>query len=579
MMGRAGDRLTPLADSDGIDPARLFAPRGSSAEPVRNARPRIIAIAFAMVAAVMVLTARAADLAIFRVDPHFRERPTNTAVLHPRGRIVDRNGELLAGNLRTWNVYVKRKEVDDPVRLANRLGALQGVPPARVLEQRLQGHKGRARIARNVTPKQKLAIFDLAEPGIQFEPHLTRFYPNGDLAAHVLGWVDADGDGAAGIEKSENKFLKDPDHILRLSIDSWVQFTVQDELKKAVNEFKPKAAIAIVTKIPTGEVLALADWPSFDPNHFGTALPDHRRNRAVTDPYELGSVFKPLTLAMALETGMKMKKMRINVANPLVIAGRKIRDFHPGPSPMDGEAILVHSSNKGAARLALHVGAQRQQEFLDKFGLMVPAQLQLPGAVGPYMASSDWPKIKTATIGYGHGLSVTAASFVAALGGVVNAGNRVPLTLLKTKENQVEPTPIVSVATSHDVRTAMRSVVTEGTGRKANVPGYGVAGKTGSAEKWDPQTGAYAKHRNVSSFVGVFPYEEPQYLVFVLLDEPQGNRLTHGWETAGWNAAPTVGNIIRRIGPLLHAPYSSPDAKPADNLTAQNTGPKAENDH
>lgn len=569
MIGRAGDRLTPLADSDGIDPARLFAPKGSSAEPVRNARPRIIALALAMVAAALVLTARAADLALFRVNPHFHQQTASTDVLHPRGRIVDRNGELLAGNLRTWNVYVQRKEVDDPVRLAKRLGALPGVPPARVLETRLQGHAGRARIARNVTPKQKQAIFDLAEPGIQFEPHLTRFYPNGDFASHVLGWVDADGVGAAGIEKSENAYLKDPDHVLQLSIDSRVQFTVQDELQKAVKEFKPKAAIAIVTKIPTGEVLALADWPSFDPNHFGTALPDHRRNRAVTDPYELGSVFKPLTLAMALETGMKLKQMRIDVASPLIIAGRKINDFHPGPSPMNGIAILVHSSNKGAAKMALHVGAARQQEFLDKFGLMAPSHLQLPGVVGPYMASTDWPDIKTATIGYGHGLSVTAASFVSALGGVVNNGNKVPLTLLKTAENQVEPTPIVSVATSHDVRTAMRAVVTDGTGKKANVPGYGVAGKTGSAEKWDPETGAYAKHRNVSSFVGVFPYEEPQYLVFVLLDEPQGNRLTYGWETAGWNAAPTVGNIIKRIGPILHAPYTNPDAAPADNLTAQ----------
>ncbi|MCF6293451.1 MAG: penicillin-binding protein 2, partial [Robiginitomaculum sp.] len=412
-------------------------------------------------------------------------------------------------------------------------------------------------------------IFELSEPGVTFELQVKRVYPNGSLASHLLGWVNADGFGASGVERSFEARLRDKEDDLKLSIDSRVQFTLEDELQKAIVLHKPLAAIGLVTHIPTGEVLALASWPDFDPNHFSTTTPDHRRNRALIDPYELGSVFKPLTMAMALESGMKMDEINIDVKQKLVIAGREIKDFHPGPSPMNATDILVHSSNKGAARLALRTGAKAQRKYLERFGLLAPAQIELRGSANAYMVSNNWSDIKTATIGFGHGLSVSPLSFVSALSGVVNNGLQVPLTVLPADNDNLVTKYVVSPETSRLVRTAMRRVVIEGSGKKADVPGYGVAGKTGSAEKWDSKLSAYAKDRNVSSFVAVFPWESPQYMVFVLLDEPQGGITTFGWETAGWNAAPAVHNIIERIGPLLDAPYSRPDQVAESELSAQ----------
>ncbi len=555
MIGKSSDRLTPLADMEGIELSRLFTPKGDGAAAVQNTRPRIAALSMALVAAAFVLAARAADLAIFSSDQSGAIRQQAAVIQQPRARIVDRNGVLLAGNIETWDVYVRRMDIDNVGRLAQRLSVLDGVPGREVLAHRLTGTRGRARIARQVTPKQRQAIFDLAEPGVEFERKLSRYYPNSSLAAHLLGWVDADGFGAEGAEKVFDARLRESPQPLELALDARVQFTLEDELEKAVAQHKPLAATGIITRIGTGEVLAMASWPNFDLNHFNTTTPDHRRNRAVTDPYELGSVFKPLTLAMALESGMQMDDIEIDVKQKLEIAGRQIRDFHPGPSPMNGTDILVHSSNKGAARLALATGGAQQREYLDQFGLLDPAPIELRESAAPYMASNEWSKIKTATIGFGHGLSVTPASFVAALGGVVNDGYKVPLTLLLPNLASQEPVQVVSSQTSAHVRKAMRKVVTDGSGRRADVPGYHVAGKTGSAEKWDSKTSQYSRDRNVSSFVAVFPWEAPQYLVFILLDEPQGGRATFGWETAGWNAAPTVKAVIERIGPLLDAPF------------------------
>ncbi len=562
------DRLTPLADLDRVDPSRLFAPNSGDVSPVQKVRPRIAALAMAMGAAAFVLMARAADLAIFQPEPSKSAQKTVAVTKHPRARILDRNGLLLAGNIETWDAYVHRADIDDPARLAKRLATLDGLPSVQTLQQRLSGKTGRARIARALTPNQRTAIFNLAEPGVQFESTLRRYYPNERLASHVLGWVNADGIGAEGAEKAFEARLRDDETPLYITLDSRVQFTLEDEMQKAAKIHKPKAMVGIITHIPSGEVLAMASWPDFDLNHYNTTKPDHRRNRAVTDPYELGSVFKPLTLAIALETGMQMEQAKFDVKTKMVIAGRKIRDLHPGPSPMSATDVLVHSSNKGAAQMALASGADKQREYLQRFGLLDAAPIELRESARPYMASPSWSRIKTATIGYGHGISVTPLAFVAALGSVANDGKKLPLTLLPLSNTRTTPVQVVSAKTSYSMRAALRKVVTDGTGRRADVPGYGVAGKTGSAEKWDSSTSSYATDRNVSSFVAMFPWEAPQYMVFVLFDEPQGGKSTYGWETAGWNAAPTVQGVIKRIGPLLNAPFSNPQDPPDPQLSA-----------
>jgi len=563
------DRQAPLADVQGVNLSQLFSSSGAGDSEMRQARLRIGSLAMALAATAVLLVARAADLAMFAapetVSAGVELKSDNPA----RARLVDRNGVLLAADIETWDVYVRRVDIDDASRLAKRLILLDGVPPYDVLVRRFAGDRGRARIARSVTPKQRQAIFELAEPGVEFEAKVQRIYPNGKLASHLLGWVNADGFGASGVESFFDERLRSNVEPLMLSLDSRVQFSLEDELKKAVILHKPVAAIGVVTHIPSGEVLAMASWPDFNPNHFSTTTPDHRRNRALTDPYELGSVFKPLTMAMALESGMELQKISIDVKKKLVIAGREIRDFHPGSSPMSATDILVHSSNKGAARLALKIGAEQQQTYLRRLGLLDPVPIELRGSADAYMASDDWSQVKTATIGFGHGLSVTALSFVAGLSAVVNDGKKLSLTVLPRPSPDTGFTQVVSAETSLQVRRAMRKVVMDGSGRRADVPGYGVAGKTGSAEKWDPKISGYAKDRNVSSFVAVFPWESPEYLVFVLLDEPQGGVETFGQETAGWNAAPAVRNIIARIGPLLDAPFTHPDQIPSSELSAQ----------
>ncbi len=574
-MASGRDELTPLADVQGISLSRLFAANSNAQDKVRKARHRISILTLTLGAVAIVLIARSADLAVLADPKSEALRVATKDEVQPRARLIDRNGALLAANIKTWDVYVRRVDIDDPARLAARLSRLDGVSSFEVLKKRLSGKRGRARIARSVTPRQRKAIFELAEPGIEFEEKTRRIYPGGRLASHLLGWVNADGVGAAGVEHSFDERLQQDTSPLRLSIDSRVQFSLEDELRKAVELHKPIAAVGIVTHIPSGEILAMASLPDFDPNHFNTASPDTRRNRALTDPYELGSVFKPLTMAMALESGMELQNIRIDVNKKLIIAGREIRDFHPGSSPMSATDILVHSSNKGAARLALAIGSKKQRKYLQSYGLLDPAPIDLKGSADDYMASSEWSQVKTATIGFGHGLSVTPLSFVAALSAIVNNGQKTSLKVLaqNPKDNAHAPQQqVVSAETSLTVRRAMREVVLEGSGRRADVPGYGVAGKTGSAEKWDPKISGYARDRNVSSFVAVFPWESPEYMVFVLLDEPQGGDSTFGQETAGWNAAPTVHNIIKRIGPLLNAPYSSPNKVPPAKLIVQAEG-------
>ncbi len=550
----AGRGTVPLADAEHIDIAELFSLPGAQRNAVRAARPRLMLFAMVFALGFAVLMARSVGLTLLAHQPvQARNHNAVIAQLPPRARITDRNGALLVSSIETYSAYIERAYIDDPARLAARLSRINGMADEAVLRRRLQGGRGRASLGHRLTPKIRDALFSLGLPGLSFVPTQTRYYPRGTFAAHLLGWVNADGHGASGVERAfDARLLGERTKPLALSIDTRIQFALQSELQAAMNTFHPLAALGIVTKVQTGEVLALAGQPVFDANAPGKASPNERRNRAATDRYELGSVFKPLTLAMAFDQGLTGPDDVYDVVSPLVVDGRTIRDMHRHRHKLSTRDILVQSSNKGAALIALKLGGALQQRYLASFGLLDAAHIELRESARPYMASKVWRPVKTATIGFGHGITVTPLAFVQAMGALANHGRLVPLTVLARPAGYQPPArQVVSPQSANQVMALMREVVTRGTGKRAAVRGYEVAGKTGSAEKLDRKTGTYAKDRNVSSFVAIFPASDPQYLVFILLDEPKGDRQTDGWETAGWNAAPVAGRVISRIGPIL----------------------------
>ncbi|MDQ7019722.1 MAG: penicillin-binding protein 2 [Robiginitomaculum sp.] len=552
-MAKAGRYTIPLADVERIDAAELFSISGEQREAVRAARPRLMLMALIFAFGYSVLMVRSVSLTIFDHQSVSVKNRVAASTQVPRAKLTDRNGELLASSIETYSAYIARANIRNADRLARQLSAIKGLASEEILRARLEGKKGRARLGHRLTPAVRDAIFSLGLPGVEFVPELTRYYPRGQFAAHVLGWVNADGRGTAGAERAFAEQLQDKNtKTLALSLDTRVQFALESELQTAMTEFRPEAALGIVTNIKTGEVLAMAGRPTFSPNAPGKASPRERRNRAATDRYELGSVFKPLTLAMGFDQGLIKPDELFDVVRPLVVSTKQINDMHHSRHKMSVREILIESSNKGAALIALRVGGEKQRQYLADFGLLDAAKIELKESARPYMSSRQWRAVKTATIGYGHGITVTPLAFVQAMGAVANGGHLVPLTLLARPPGyRPEGRDVISPMAAKTVIDIMREVVTKGTGKNANVEGFDVAGKTGSAEKLDPKTGRYVKDRNISSFVAIFPAHNPQYLVFILLDEPKGDVHTGGWETAGWNAAPVAGRVIGRIGPVL----------------------------
>ncbi len=552
-MAQNGRYTIPLADVERIDAVDLFSISGAQREAVRSARPRIMVLALVFAIGYFALMARSVGLTIFDHNPVSTRTQIAAQPFAHRARLTDRDGAILASSIETYSAYITRANIRDADALAAQLSTIKGLTSEGVLRKRLAGTKGRARLGRRLTPAIRDAIFALGLPGTEFIIEHTRYYPRGSFAAHLLGWVNADGEGATGVERAfEAQLLENNGKPFALSINTRVQFAVEDELQAAMVEFNPKAALGIVTNVKTGEVLAMAGRPLFNPNAPGKASPNERRNRAATDRYELGSVFKPITLTMAFDQGVVAPEDMFDVVSPLVVNSKQINDMHRNWHKMSARDILIESSNKGAALIALKVGGAVQREYLATFGLLDAANIELRESARPYMSSTKWRDVKTATIGYGHGITVTPLAFVQAMGALANGGALVPLTLqARVQGYKPESKDVVTPQAARTVIGLMREVVTKGTGKRADIKGYDVAGKTGSAEKLNRDTGRYVKDRNISSFVAVFPAHDPQYLVFILLDEPEGDVRTSGWETAGWNAAPVTGRVIKRIGPVL----------------------------
>ena len=473
-----------------------------------------------------------------------------------RGEIVDRNGVILAISVPSATLVADARDVEDAGTVVARLVEIIPDLDVDAAMRRLDSERAHVVLHRDVTPTQHQQIHDLGLVGVSFERGRRRIHPQGRLLAHLVGATNPDGDGLVGIENGLQDRLVDGDTV-RLSVDVRLQQIVREEVLAAVREFRARAGVGLVMDVNTGEVLSMVSLPDFDPDSFGSASDDAQRNNATLAVHEMGSTFKVLTTAMALDAGVAGLTTGFDATRPLRVHGHVINDYHGQGRWLTLVEVLRHSSNIGTAQLARMIGTERQRSYLDALGMLDRPDLEL-SETGYPIVPSPWRDINTMTIGFGHGLSVSALQLVSAISAVVNGGIHRSPTLLAVGDGDVdEGTRVFDPRTSDLMRRLMRDVVINGTGGNADADGYIVGGKTGTAEK--VRGGVYGRRALLSSFVAAFPMHRPRFVVFTMLDEPVGNESTYGYATGGWVAAPAVGRIIERMGLLYGVPRVDPD--------------------
>lgn len=483
------------------------------------------------------------------------------AVASARPDILDRNGLILATDVKSASLFGEPKRIIDVDEAVEALSAVLPDLNTEEMRDRLSGKRGFVWLKRDITPSQQREIYRLGLPGIGFMPENRRIYPGGDLAAHALGSVNIDNQGIAGIEKWIDSRGLSELHLaglatdrqqepVELSIDLRVQHVLRDELDVALNKFKAKAAAGVITDVRTGEIIAMASLPDFDANDPSKALDPKALNRLTTGVFEMGSTFKALTFAMALDSGRFTLNSTLDARGALQFGRFKIHDYHAENRVLTLPEVFLVSSNIGTARMALALGVDAHKAFLRKMGQLDRLRTELPESAAP-LVPKRWGELNTATIAFGHGLAVAPIQVLMAENALVNGGLLMPPTFLKRTpaEAQQIAVRVLKPETSQKMRYLMRLNAEKGSARKADSPGFYVGGKTGTAEK--VIGGRYSKTRLLTSFISAFPMDDPQFLMLIMLDEPQAVEGTYGFATAGWNAAPTTARIIQRIGPML----------------------------
>lgn len=535
----------------------------------RTPSQRRIFLSLAIFAACFTLVgARLVGLAIMGGGGEGNVTVASAAEQIHRPDIVDRNGEVMATDIATASLFADARYVIDPAETARQLVSVLPDLDQQEVTEKLESRRAFVWLKRDLTPKQQYAVHYLGLPGLDFRNEQKRVYPNGKTGSNVLGMVDLDNRGIAGIERYMDDALGredvsgrpkfDRNSTLMLSIDLHVQHALRDELEKSMAEFSALAAAGVIMDVHTGEVVAMTSLPDFDPND-PMASPDNNRfNRATLGVYEMGSVFKAVTLAAALDSGKVGVNATFDATKPLKVARFTIHDYHAENRWLSVPEIFIHSSNIGTAKIALQLGGEEHRQYLSRFGLLTRPQIELPEAGSP-LVPARWGELSTITTSYGHGIAVTPLQVASAVSTIVNGGFKVEPTFLRHNEPRLGER-VISAETSATMRGLLRLVVMEGSGRKAEVQGYPVMGKTGTAEK--ALNGGYSRHKLITSFISAFPANDPRYAMIVMFDEPKATKDTFGYATAGWNAAPTTSRVISRVAPLLGI---KPATKPQEN--------------
>ncbi|TPG48026.1 penicillin-binding protein 2 [Sphingomonas glacialis] len=531
-------------------PGRL-SPRSKRVTVYELIYRRLMILLLLFVAAFTAVGVRLTQLGFVSQGRTSRRNSRGSAVVG-RVDIVDRNGKVLARTFDAYSVGVHPSQlIGKPRELAGQISRILPMQSETALLRELTSLKPFRYIQRHISPANVRKFMILGEPGVEILQEPERIYPESALAAHVLGYADIDGIGRAGLERQyQDRLTASAQGPLQLSIDGRVQAVLELELQNAMTEHSAIGAAGVVLDANTGEVIALASLPGFNPNTPSRSTSDARFNRATQGVYELGSTFKAFTIATALETGVIHSLAdRYDARVPLQMGRFRIHDDDAQNRWLTVPEIFAYSSNIGAARIAQAIGADRQRSFLDRLGMLRPVAVDLPERGRPLYPAS-WGELATMTVGFGHGLAVSPLHLALGYAAVVNGGVWRPATLLKMSDDRpVAGTRVFSQQTSATMRSLLRLVVVHGTGVKANAHGYRVGGKTGTAEK--AERGGYNHHALISTFAGAFPIDAPRYVVVVTLDEPKGTRATGGYATAGWVAAPVAHGLIRTIGPML----------------------------
>ena len=502
----------------------------------------------------------------------------NDTVAAARPDILDRNGEILATDIRTASLFAEPRKIIDVDEAVEQLTAALPELNAKEVRTRLSSDKGFIWLKRELTLPQQAAIHRLGLPGVGFLPESRRVYPMNRMGSHVLGHVNIDNQGIAGIEKHLDSDGLGALHAAglagknaalapaTLSLDMRVQFALRDELAGALERYKAKAAVGVVLDVRTGEVLAMNSLPDYDPNDPKESLDPDRMNRLTAGVFEMGSTFKSFTVAMALDSGKVKLSDNFDARVPLRFGRHTINDFHGKHRVLSVPEVFIYSSNIGTARMAMVVGVEGQKAFLKRLGLLDRLRTELPESAEP-LFPKKWTEINLVTISFGHGLSVSPLQTAVAAAALVNGGFLIPPTLFPRGEAEAKALAkrVLRPETSEAVRSLMRLNVEKGSGKRAEVPGYRVGGKTGTAEK--VENGRYSHNKLFTTFIATFPTDDPRYLVLICLDEPKRTLESGGAATAAVNAAPTAGRVIARIAPMLSvAPRFAETEKHASGL-------------
>jgi cell division protein FtsI (penicillin-binding protein 3) len=522
---------------------------GATKQALETGRTRLLVASLLFAAAFLIVAGRLVTVAMLSSsgEPSIAEAPRAVQLETERADIVDRNGIVLATNLVTASLYANPHEVPNPRAAAAALSKVLPELKQDEIEAKLAADKSFVWLKRNLTPKQQYAVNRLGIPGLSFQREERRVYPHGGLAAHILGFTDIDNHGIAGVERQFESRLAEEHAPLALSLDVRLQHILREELSRSVHDFNAIGGAGVILDAKTGEVLAMVSLPDFDPNEPGRASADTRFNRATLGVYEMGSVFKVFTTAMALDAGVTSLKGGYDASRPIKVSRYTITDYHAKNRWLSVPEIFMYSSNIGSAKMALDVGPEGQRAFLKRLGMLSPVALELP-ELGEPQAPAQWKELAAMTIAFGHGLSVTPMHVASGVASVVNGGLKVDPTIVK-QEEPLAGERILKAETSDALRRLMRLVVERGTGKSADAPGYQVGGKTGTAEKAAAK--GYRRNALISSFVGAFPMDDPRYVIFMAIDEPKPNKESHGYATGGWVAAPAIKRLVERMAPLV----------------------------